>query len=249
MDVPVCYLLRLARKSSRLKGMNAEATRKIRLLMYLRNKGIHDTNVLRAIEITPREVFIPEMFHDQAYEDRALPIGRGQTISQPLVVAHMTQSLAIDPMHKVLEIGTGCGYQASVLSHLCRRVYTIERHRPLFEAANKTFDSLKIRNVTNLLGDGMKGWDLQAPFDRIICTAAARLEAPPALLDQLNIGGYLVIPVGEPGDQWLYRYTKEGDGQCVREKLFSVRFVPLLPDVAKDSEEIIPDETVMEMIG
>ncbi len=242
--------MRVRCKSYRIIDMNADATRKIRLIMYLREKGIHSTDVLRALEITPREAFIPEMFHDQAYEDLALPIGRGQTISQPLVVAHMTQALKLDPMHKVLEIGTGCGYQATVLSHLCRRVYTIERHRPLFENANRTMDELRVRNITTLLGDGMKGWPAQAPFDRIICTAAARREAPYELLSQIKEGGHLVIPVGEPGDQWLYRFTKRPDGECTKEKLFSVRFVPLLPDIARDSEEealATRDPELMEM--
>ena len=225
--------------------MNAEMTRKIRLIMYLRQQGIHSTDVLRALELTPREAFIPEMFHDQAYEDRALPIGRGQTISQPLVVAHMTQSLELEPSHKVLEIGTGCGYQATILAKLCRRVYTIERHRPLFENANKTLDDLRVRNITTLLGDGMKGWTAQAPFDRIIVTAAARSEPPQALLDQVKEGGHLVIPMGEAGDQWLYKYTRKGDEFDVQ-KLFSVRFVPLLPEIARDQEEGQVDPSLSE---
>ncbi|MAS86714.1 MAG: protein-L-isoaspartate O-methyltransferase [Micavibrio sp.] len=229
--------------------MNADATQKIRLIMYLRQQGIHSTDVLSAIERTPRESFIPAMFHDQAYEDLALPIGRGQTISQPLVVAHMTQSLELDPMHKVLEIGTGCGYQAAILSKLCRRVYTIERHRPLFENANATLDSLRIRNITTLLGDGMQGWTAQAPFDRIIVTAAARQEAPFALTSQLKVGGFLVIPIGEAGDQWLYKYTKQPNGQCTRVKLFEVRFVPLLPDIAKDQEAQIQQDPLLEAVG
>lgn len=229
--------------------MNAEITRKIRLLMYLRNKGVHDTDVLRALELTPREAFIPEMFHDQAYEDRALPIGRGQTISQPLVVSLMTQALKLDPMHKVLEIGTGCGYQAAILSKLCRRVYTIERHRPLFENANHTLESLRIRNLTTLLGDGMKGWPAQAPFDRIIVTAASRGDAPKALTDQLKEdGGILVIPMGEAGNQFVYRITRQGN-DYEKEQLFAVRFVPLLPDIAQDQEEGQADPALMELAG
>jgi protein-L-isoaspartate(D-aspartate) O-methyltransferase len=226
--------------------MNAEITKKIRLIMRLRNQGIHDTEVLRAMELTPREVFVPEMFHDQVYEDRALPIGRGQTISQPLVVAYMTQALKIDPMHKILEIGTGCGYQAAILAKLCRRVYTIERHRPLFENANRTLDELRIRNITTLLGDGMKGWPAQAPFDSIIVTAAAQKEPPKALLDQVKEGGHLVIPMGEPGNQWLYKYTKQDNGEFDVSKLLEVRFVPLLPEIASDQEGEQADPALAE---
>ena len=156
--------------------------RKIRLIMKLRKSGITDTGVLGAIERVPREVFIPTYFHDQAYEDIALPIGRGQTISQPLVVASMTQELQVNDRHKVLEIGTGSGYQAAILAKLCRRVYSIERHRPLLALAESRLNELKIRNITCKAADGMKGWIEQAPFDRIIVTAAAGDEAPPALL-------------------------------------------------------------------
>ena len=162
--------------------------RKIRLIMKLRRCGITDTAVLSAIERVPREVFIPPMFHDQAYEDTALPIGCHQTISQPLVVASMTQELKVNDRHKVLEIGTGSGYQAAILAKLCRRVYSIERHKPLLMMAEQRFNELRVRNLTCKAADGMKGWIEQAPFDRIIVTAAASLEPPQALLDQLSIG-------------------------------------------------------------
>ncbi len=222
--------------------MNAEITRKIRLIMGLRKAGIHDTNVLRALETVPREVFVPEMFHDQAYEDRALPIGRGQTISQPYVVAHMTQALRLNDQCKVLEVGTGCGYQAAILSKIARRVYTIERHKPLFQDATQRLEELKIRNIVTFLGDGMKGWPAQAPFDRIIVTAGARSEAPAALVEQIKPGGCMVIPIGGPGDQWLYRINRdETTHEISYERLFQVRFVPLLPEIARDSEPVTGD--------
>ena len=216
--------------------MNADSARKIRLIMDLRSKGIADTNVLTAMERVPREQFIPAAMADQAYEDIALPIGRGQTISQPFVVASMTQALGVNDRSKVLEIGTGSGYQACVLAHLCRRVYTIERHKPLLLLAEKMFDRLKLRNITSIAGDGMKGWEAQAPFDGIICTACAQGEPPHALLEQLKIGGNLVIPVAANGEQVLRRYHKEGDDTYAVKDLMPVRFVPLLPNLAPASE-------------
>lgn len=217
--------------------------RKIRLIMKLRKSGITDTAVLGAIERIPREAFIPAMFHDQAYEDTALPIGRGQTISQPLVVASMTQEMKLNDRHKVLEIGTGSGYQAAILSKLCRRVYSIERHRPLLVTAEKRLNDLRIRNITCKSGDGMKGWIEQAPFDRIIVTAAAGDEPPQALLDQMSIGGLMIIPMGrDKASQFIYRITRtETDYTC--ERLMPVRFVPLLPNVAKDEPDPVVDDT------
>ncbi|HYD19235.1 MAG TPA: protein-L-isoaspartate(D-aspartate) O-methyltransferase [Patescibacteria group bacterium] len=208
--------------------------RKIRLIMKLRKCGITDTNVLGAIERVPREAFIAPMFHDQAYEDIALPIDRGQTISQPLVVASMTQELKVNDRHKVLEIGTGSGYQAAILSKLCRRVYSIERHRPLLAGAERMFNDLRIRNITCKAADGMLGWREQAPFDRIIVTAAAGEGAPPALLEQLSIGGILIIPMGrDKSSQFIYRITRTETG-FESEQLMPVRFVPLLPNVARN---------------
>ena len=214
--------------------------RKIRLIMKLRKSGITDTAVLAAIERVPREAFIPATFHDQAYEDTALPIGRGQTISQPLVVASMTQELKVNDRHKVLEIGTGSGYQAAILAKLCRRVYSIERHRPLLETAEKRLNDLRIRNITCKAADGMKGWIEQAPFDRIIVTAAASGEPPQPLLDQLSVGGILIIPMGrDKSSQFIYRINRHENGyHC--EQLMPVRFVPLLPNIARD--EPVPDE-------
>lgn len=210
--------------------------RVIRLIMHLRNAGITDTRVLSALERIPREIFIPKQMQDQAYEDIALPIGRGQTISQPFVVAIMTQALELDDRMKVLEIGTGSGYQACVLAKLCRRVYSIERHKPLLDRAEKIFDALKLRNITAIAGDGMKGWPQQAPFDRIIVTAGAQDKPPQALLDQLAIGGIMIIPVGKNGQQVLRRYKKESDEAYAVKDLMPVRFVPLLPDIARATE-------------
>ena len=222
--------------------------RKIRLIMKLRKCGIVDTAVMAAIERVPREAFIPLMFHDQAYEDTALPIGRGQTISQPLVVASMTQELKVNDRHKVLEIGTGSGYQAAILAKLCRRVYSIERHKPLLQMAEQRINDLKIRNITCKAGDGMKGWIEQAPFDRIIVTAAAGDEPPQALLDQMSIGGIMIIPMGrDKASQFIYRITRD-EGGYHAEKLMPVRFVPLLPNVAKDEPDLIIDEIPENMV-
>ena len=207
--------------------------RKIRLIMRLRRAGISDTKVLSAIERIPREAFVPDSFQDQAYEDRTLPIGHGQTLSQPRVVALMTQALEIDRRIKVLEIGTGSGYQAAVLSRLCRRLYTIERHRGLQRAAERRFQELRLHNITARLGDGAKGWPEQAPFARIIVTAAAA-GIPESLVDQLAPGGIMVVPVGRPGaDQTLLRVTRNEDG-FHEEVLGDVRFVPLLEGLPSD---------------
>lgn len=219
----------------------ADSTRKIRLVMHLRNLGVTDTRVLAAMERVPRDKFVPDAMHDQAYEDIALPIGRGQTISQPYVVAAMTQAMALDDRCKVLEIGTGSGYQTCILSHLCRRVYSIERHKPLLLQAEKMFERLRLRNITAIVGDGMKGWPDQAPFDRIICTAAARGKPPQELLDQLKIGGIMVIPVALNENQVLRTYKKEGEDTFAVRDLMGVRFVPLLPDIARASENADDD--------
>ncbi|MDP2206932.1 MAG: protein-L-isoaspartate(D-aspartate) O-methyltransferase [Alphaproteobacteria bacterium] len=217
--------------------------RKIRLIMKLRKCGITDTGVLAAIERVPREVFIPPQFHDQAYEDTALPIGRGQTISQPLVVASMTQEMKLNDRHKVLEIGTGSGYQAAILAKLCRRVYSIERHRPLLATAEQRINELRIRNITCKAADGMKGWTEQAPFDRIIVTAAAGDEPPPALLAQMSVGGLMVIPMGrDKASQFIYRITRTSEDNYETERLMPVRFVPLLPNVARDEPDPVTDD-------
>lgn len=200
---------------------------KIRLVMDLRRSGVTDTRVLSAIERTPREAFCPPQFLDRAYEDTALPIAHGQTLSAPTVVGLMTQAIEVGARHKVLEVGTGSGYQASVLSHLCRRLYTIERHRPLLADAEARFRDLRINNIVSLHGDGWAGWPAQAPFDRIIVTAAPD-EVPAALVDQLAVGGLLVLPVGrEKREQRLLRLRKTADG-VQTEELAAVRFVPMV---------------------
>ena len=218
------------------------SVRKIRLILKLR-KNITDTSVLSAIEKVPREVFVPPTFHDQAYEDTALPIGCGQTISQPLVVASMTQELRVNDRHKVLEIGTGSGYQTAVLSKLCRRVYSIERHRPLLEIAEKRFSDLRLRNITCKAADGMKGWIEQAPFDRILVTAAAGEKPPQPLLDQMSVGGIMIIPIGrDKSSQFIVRITRTKKDYSY-EQLMPVRFVPLLPDIARLRPEPPQEET------
>jgi protein-L-isoaspartate(D-aspartate) O-methyltransferase len=201
--------------------------KKLRLLMELRRGGIADARVLGAIEKTPRESFVPEAFADQAYENVALPIGNGQTVSQPYVVALMTEKLEVATRHLVLEIGTGSGYQTAVLARLARRVFSIERHRELLRAAERRFALLRLNNVVCRFGDGTKGWPEQAPFERILVTAAAA-AVPAALVDALAPGGVLVAPVGEDRrDQRLVRIRRGEDG-LKTEDLGVVRFVPLV---------------------
>lgn len=197
--------------------------------MDLRNSGVTETAVLSAMERIPRENFVEESFLDQAWSNRALPISCGQTISQPLVVGLMTQALALTDRHKVLEIGTGSGYQAAILSRLCRRVYSIERHADLLAVAEQRFTELSLHNITTQAGDGWKGWPRQAPFNRIIVTAAAPV-VPQDLVAQLSDdGGIMILPVGNASspDQMIVRVTKQ-DGQLNSEQLFPVRFVPLV---------------------
>jgi protein-L-isoaspartate(D-aspartate) O-methyltransferase len=201
--------------------------RVLRLLMELRGAGVGDARVLGAIERIPRELFVPPAFRDRAYENVALPIGHAQTISQPFVVAKMSEALEVGERHKVLEIGTGSGYQTAVLAKLCRRVFTMERHRALLKEAEKRFAELKLHNVTTRFGDGTKGWPEQAPFDRIMVTAAAA-ALPANLLESLAEGGVLVAPVGrERREQRLMR-VRRLDGEFVTEDLGAVLFVPLV---------------------
>ena len=201
--------------------------KKLRLLMELRRAGIGDARVLGAIEKTPREKFVPPAFEDQAYENLALPIGQGQTVSQPYVVALMTDKLELGERHNALEIGTGSGYQAAVLARLCRRVFSIERHRELLRDAERRFGELHLRNIVCRCGDGTKGWPEQAPYDRVIVTAAAG-QVPPTLIDRLAPGGILVAPVGEDHrDQQLIRIRRHDHGFST-EHLGLVRFVPLV---------------------
>lgn len=199
-----------------------------KLVLILRQAGVRDPRVLKAMERTPREMFVPEGFRRHAYDDTALPIDLGQTISQPLIVAMMTEALELHDRAKVLEVGTGSGYQAMVLSLLCRRVYTIERIRDLLKQAEARFKALDRHNITTRHGDGYKGWPEQAPFECIMVTAAAP-EIPQALIDQLAPGGRLVIPVGmDPVSQRLLKLVKHEDGTITTSELGGVRFVPLL---------------------
>lgn len=201
--------------------------KKLRLLMELRRAGIGDARVLGAIEKTPREKFVPPAFEDQAYENLALPIGDGQTVSQPYVVALMTEKLELGERHNALEIGTGSGYQTAVLARLCRRVFSVERHRDLLRDAERRFGELRLRNIVCRFGDGTKGWPEQAPYDRVIVTAAA-VEVPATLVDGLAQDGILVAPVGEDHrDQQLLRIRRHDDVFSI-ENLGLVRFVPLV---------------------
>lgn len=202
---------------------------KAALILELMQQGIRDDRVLAAVERVPRELFVPETFRPQAWANTALPIAAGQTISQPFVVAFMTMALQIGPRQKVLEIGTGSGYQAAVLALLARRVCTVERHRNLRIEAEGKFQSLGLTNIVTRLGDGMKGWPELAPFERIMVTAAAE-TMPETLIAQLSPdGGVMVLPLGaQHYDQDLVRVTRNGDSYTT-ESLLPVRFVPLLP--------------------
>lgn len=207
--------------------------RQMEFVLGLRQHGITDKRVLEAMERIPREAFLDGVFKARAFEDRPLPISCGQTISQPSVVAQMTQALELTPRCKVLEIGTGSGYQAAILSRLARRVYTIERHRPLARQARKVLEMLDLGNVTVITGDGGHGLPDQSPFDRILVTAAAE-DPPAALLAQLKPGGIMVLPVGQSDMvQTLIKIVKTDEGLEYSE-LSDVRFVPLLEGVAQD---------------
>ena len=206
--------------------------RRIELIMALRARGIRATKVLAAIEKVPRHLFVNPAFRSQAYADQSLPIECGQTISQPYVVAYMSELLEVGDRHKVLEVGTGSGYQAAVLSHLARRVYTVERYRTLAKEAEARFAALGIANITAMIGDGIKGWKAQAPFDRIIVTAAAG-EVPAPLKAQLADGGVLVMPIGAAsGVQHIVKLVRRGE-RYEEQTLLPVRFVPLVAGKAQ----------------
>lgn len=209
-------------------GMTSQRTRD-RLVQRLRAQGIDRAEVLEQIARIPRHVFIDEALSHRAYEDTALPIGFGQTISQPFVVALMTQLLLDGPLQRVLEVGTGCGYQTAVLAGLCDRVWSIERIGELATRAKERLTALNIRNVALKVGDGYEGWAVNGPYDGIL-VAAAPAEIPKALLEQLAVGGRMVIPVGGDGVQELrfIERTPSGFEETVRE---AVRFVPLQPGV------------------
>jgi len=205
----------------------------MQFLLTLRKRGIGNAAVLRAMDQVPREHFVQAGFVDSAYADQALPIACGQTISQPYVVAYMTEQLSVEPHHRVLEVGTGSGYQAAILSRLAREVITVERYRTLAQAARIRLSTLGYDNVEVLLGDGLKGAPERAPFDRIIVTAAAE-DIPDGLITQLAEGGVMILPLGpHDGAQQLVKLSKTPEG-VKREDLIGVRFVPLLPGTARE---------------
>ncbi|MCL7405561.1 protein-L-isoaspartate(D-aspartate) O-methyltransferase [Marivivens sp.] len=207
--------------------MTFDAEAKMQFLYALRSKGVTDARVLTAMERVDRAMFVKGIFADRAYEDMPLPIASGQTISQPSVVGIMTQALNVTSRDKVLEVGTGSGYQAAILSHLARRVYTIDRYRRLVTDAKAIFERLDLTNVIPFVGDGSFGLPDQAPFDRILVTAAAE-DPPGPLLAQLRVGGIMVLPVGQSDAvQSLIRVTRTEDGFDYDE-LRPVRFVPLV---------------------
>jgi protein-L-isoaspartate(D-aspartate) O-methyltransferase len=210
------------------------AERKMQFLFALRSKGVTDARVLTAMEKIDRGPFIRGYFAERAYEDMPLPIACGQTISQPSVVGLMSQALKVSPRDKVLEVGTGSGYQAAILSQLARRVYTVDRHKRLVREAGELFREMDLTNITAVTADGSFGLPDQAPFDRIIVTAAAE-DPPGPLLAQLKIGGIMVVPVGQSDTvQSLIRVTRRDDGFDYDE-LRPVRFVPLVEGLGRDS--------------
>ncbi|MBC7478212.1 MAG: protein-L-isoaspartate(D-aspartate) O-methyltransferase [Pseudorhodobacter sp.] len=216
-----------------LPDQEEPAERQMRFLFALRSRGITDTRVLTAMERIDRGAFVRGLFAERAYEDMPLPISCGQTISQPSVVALMTQALNVQARDTVLEIGTGSGYQAAILSQLARRVYTIDRHRRLVREAQEVFRSLGLVNITAFAADGSHGLPDQAPFDRILVTAAAE-DPPGPLLAQLKLGGIMVLPVGQSDTvQSLIKVTRLETGYDY-EELRPVRFVPLVEGLATD---------------
>ena len=214
--------------------MTTAAERKMQFLYALRSKGVTDARVLTAMEKIDRGPFVKGIFTDRAYEDMPLPIACGQTISQPSVVGLMTQALDVSPRDKVLEVGTGSGYQAAILSQLARRVYTVDRHRRLVAEAKSIFEAMDLGNITAFTADGSFGLPDQAPFDRIIVTAAAE-DTPGPLLGQLKVGGIMVLPVGQSDTvQSMIKVTRSETGFDYQE-LRPVRFVPLLEGLARDN--------------
>ncbi len=213
--------------------MTRDAEAKMQFLFALRSRGVKDKRVLEAMEKIDRGAFVKGLFAERAYEDMPLPIACGQTISQPSVVGLMTQALQVEPRHKVLEIGTGSGYQAAILSQLARRVYTVDRHKRLVREAQEVFDALGLTNITAIATDGTRGLPEQAPFDRILITAAAE-DPPGPLLEELKVGGIMVLPVGQSDAvQVLIKVTRTETGFDY-EEMRQVRFVPLIEGMGAD---------------
>ncbi len=209
------------------------ATLKMQFLFSLRKAGVVDKKVLDAMERVDRKNFVTSVFSEKAYDDTPLPIACGQTISQPTVVGLMTQALQVTSRDKVLEVGTGSGYQAAILSLLARRVYTVERHSLLVNNASKVFQKLNISNITTICADGGYGLEQQAPFDRIIVTAASD-DPPASLLSQLKTGGIMVIPVGQSDNMQNLIKIAKTDGGYDYQDLQTVRFVPLVAGTEKE---------------
>jgi protein-L-isoaspartate(D-aspartate) O-methyltransferase len=206
----------------------------MQFLYAIRSSGVTDPRVLTAMERVDRALFITGLFGPRAYDDVPLPISHGQTISQPSVVGLMTQALAVSPRDKVLEVGTGSGYQAAILAHLARRVYTVDRHRSLVAGARAIFEHLGLHNITAITADGSRGLPDQAPFDRILVTAAAE-DPPGPLLAQLRVGGIMVLPVGQSDAvQSLIRVTRTAEKAYDYDELRPVRFVPLIEGLGSD---------------
>ena len=203
--------------------------RKIRLILELRESGISNSDVLSALEIIPREIFIPENYRNQAYENIALPIGDNQTISQPYVVAKMTELLEVENNHKILEIGTGSGYQCAILSKLARRVYTIERIKNLYDKSKKIFEQLKLTNIVSKYEDGNNGWEEQIPFDRIIFTAATE-NISKKIFSHIKDGGIIVCPIIREKKQVIIKYKRDKNN-VVSEEFDDVLFVPNLQGI------------------
>ena len=218
--------------SSRDPDNDEKRVRIADLILRLRRVGITDQRVVSAIESVPREIFVPPESRDTAYAERALPVDCGQTISAPVIVGMMTAALDVGNRDRVLEIGTGTGYQTAILAKLARRVYTIDRFRTLVIAAESRFKTLRLSNVTTMVGDGLNGWPEQAPFDRIIVTAAGE-EVPDTLRKQVRVGGVIVMPVGPiEGVQKLMRLERTETG-FDEKSIADVRFVPLIPGKAE----------------
>ena len=213
--------------------MNSNDEQKMQFILSIRSKGVVDNNVLKALEMVNREQFLKGLFAQRAYEDTPLPIDCGQTISQPSIVGLMTQALRVTNRDKILEIGTGSGYQTAILSKLARRIYSVERFKPLYEEARAIFRKLQLNNITSVWGDGSQGVVEQQPFDRIIVTAAAE-DPPPTLLNQLKIGGIMVIPVGQSDEIQKLIRVERTEKKFKYEDLCDVRFVPLLEGREED---------------
>ncbi|MFQ6552871.1 protein-L-isoaspartate(D-aspartate) O-methyltransferase [Aestuariibius insulae] len=205
----------------------------MQFLFTLRQRGVTNARVLTAMETIDRAPFVRGTFSERSYDDTPLPIACGQTISQPSVVGLMSQALEIEPRHKVLEVGTGSGYQAAILSQLCRRVYTVDRHASLVREARAIFEAMDLTNITAITADGSFGLPDQAPFDRILVTAAAE-DPPGPLLAQLAVGGIMVLPVGQSDMVQSLIRVRRTDAGFDYEELLPVRFVPLLEGLGQD---------------